>query len=177
MATVTIDGSDYQAFQTVPGADVYLAADYSRAAGWAALSADQKGQALVSATRLMLLLPWVGDTPDPAVDQDSPIPEVASMLAADIAAKPALMADASGASNIRSVQAGSARVEFFSPSDSGLPIAQALWDLLLAADLIAGPAEGDIAFGAPYPHGTSEGVRPLYGRYPWDWPIAAQDYD
>ena len=152
---VTIGTTEYQAFQSVEGADEYLGGDISRATSWALANNDAKGRALVSATRMMIALPWCAETPDPAEDQQSPIPEVAAMLAADLNANPALFADASGASNIKSAKAGSAQIEFFSPVDGGPPIPKALWTLLLTANLVC--LDG--------------------GRFPWDWPIASVDYD
>lgn len=178
MGTVTIGATDYDSFATVAVADAYLAADIIRAVPWALLNADAKGRALVSATRMMLALPWCATTPDPTVDQASPIPEVASMLAADLAAKPKLFADASGNSNIKSAKAGSASIEFFSPVDGGPPLPKALWDLLLNAGLVClGLGDTDVTLDGAVPHGTSDGCRPLYGRHPWDWPIASADYD
>lgn len=177
MATVTIGSTDYDAFEDIAGANDYLAADIVRAAPWALLNEDAKGRALVSATRMMLALPWCEDAPDPTVDQASPIPEVAAMLAADLAAKPALFADASGNSNIKSAKAGSASIEFFSPVDGGPPLPKALWDRLLIAGLVClGTSSGDPTLDGAIPHGTSDGCRPLYGRYEWDWPIASADY-
>lgn len=175
---VTIGATDYDAFQTVASADEYLAADIVRAVPWALLNDDAKGRALVSATRMLLLMPWCDTTPDPTVDQDSPIPEVTAMLAADLAAKPKLFADASGNSNIKSAKAGSAEIEFFSPVDSGPPLPLALWNMLLSANLVClGTGDTDVTLDGADPHGTSDCLRPLGGRYPWDWPISCEDYD
>lgn len=175
---VTIATVDYDAFQTLEGADEYLAADIARAVAWAGYTDDDKGRGLVSATRMMLALPWCDTAPDPTVDQDSPIPEVCAMLAADLIAKPALQADASGTSNIKSVGAGPAKVEFFAPVDGGPPLPLALWGLLEAAGLVClnGYSDIDAALDAAQPFGTSDGCRPLGGRYPWDWPVASEDY-
>lgn len=167
----------YDSFATVAFADEYLAADVSRADAWAALSAASKGRALVSATRMMLALPWCDVVPDPTVDQAEPIPSVAAMLAADLAAKPKLFADASGSSNIKSVKAGSVAVEFFTPVDGGPPLPLQLWNLLLAADLVCLGSSESAANEGPWVSGVCEGTRPLGGRYPWDWPIAEADYD
>lgn len=177
MATVTIGTTDYDAFEDIAGADEYLAGDIARATAWALLNDEAKGRALVSATRMMLSLTWCDTAPDPAVDQASPIPEVAAMLAADLAAKPKLFADASGNSNIKSAKAGSASIEFFSPVDGGPPLPKALWDLLANAGLVCVGTDTDATLDGAIPTGTSDGCRPLYGRYPWDWPIASADYD
>lgn len=178
MATVTINTVEYEGFSTVAAADTFLAADVVRALPWAALSADQKGRALISATRLMLQLPWCATAPDPLIVQAEPIPSVNAMLAADIAAKPKLFTDASGDSNIKSVKAGSAEVEFFSPVDGGPPLPLALWNILLNADLVClnGISDINVTLDGAQPFGTLDGSRAIGGRYPWDWPIASSDY-
>lgn len=175
---VSIGGTDYDSFQTVAGADAYLAADISRATAWALLNDDTKGRALVSATRQLLGLPWCDATPDPTVDQAEPVPSVTAMLAADLAAKPKLFADASANSNIKRAKAGSAEIEFFSPVDGQPPLPLSLWNTLLSAGLVClGLGDTDVTLDGADPHGTSDCVRPLGGRFPWDWPIASQDYD
>lgn len=178
MSEITIGTIDYDAFSDVDTADEYLTADVARATPWLALTTDSKGRALVSATRMMLALPWIDTTPDPAVIQSSPIPDVCAMLAADLAANPKLFADASGDTNVKVAKAGSASVEFFSPVSGGPPIPKALWNILLNADLVGSIAGAtDVTLDGPQPFGTSDSVRPLSGRYPWDWPIASGDYD
>ncbi len=179
MATITIGTVDYDSFISVADADAYLGGDISRATAWALLNDDGKGRALVSATRMLLALPWCATPPDPAVD---PAPDVVqhvtAMLAADLAAKPKLFAEASANSNIKRAKAGSAEIEFFSPVDNAPPLPLALWNRLLAAGLVClGFGDTDVTLDGAVPHGTSDCIRPLGGRYPWDWPIAAADYD
>lgn len=178
MAVITIGANNYDSFIAVADADIYLAGDIARATAWALLNDDAKGRALISATRMLLTLPWCDETPDPAEEQAEPIPSVTAMLAADLAAKPKLFADASGNSNIKRAKAGPAEVEFFSPVDGGPPIPMALWNMLLSAGLVCfGLGDTDVTLDGAVPHGTSDCIRPLGGRYPWDWPIASQDYD
>lgn len=180
MATITLGANDYEAFASVEYADTYLGADILRSAVWSPLNTEAKGRALISATRMMLALPWCVDpVPDPAVDQDEPIPSVAAMLAADLIANPKLLTDATGASNIKVAKAGSASVEFFSPVDGGPPLPRSLWDLLIAANLVCLSRDGetDTTLDGAQPFGTSDCIRPYGGRYPWDWPIASLDYD
>lgn len=177
MVTITLGANDYEAFTSPADADAYLAADVLRAAGWALRTADAKARGLISATRLLLTLPWVVVVPDPSVVQASPIPEVTAELAADLLAKPKLFTDATGQSNIKQVKAGSASVEFFSPVKGGPPIPLALWLRLLAAGLVTtGISAAGLNEGA-FVSGLDDGCRPLWGRFPWDWPIAATDYD
>lgn len=178
MAEITIGTGTYEAFISVEDADAYLAADISRALAWALLNDDAKGRALVSATRMLLAMPWCAELPDPAVPQPEPLPSVTAMLAADLAASPDLFADASGNSNIKRAKAGSAEVEFFSPVDGGPPLPLALWNILLSAGLMCPNGNGsDVTLDGAIPSGICGGHRPLGGRWPWDWPIAKEDYD
>lgn len=179
MAEIIIGSRTYDSFISVADADDYLAADISRATAWALLNDDAKGRALVSATRMLLTMPWCDEVPDPTLPQAEPIPSVTAMLGADLSAKPKLFADASGDTNVKRAKAGSAEVEFFAPVEGGPPIPMSLWNSLLSAGLVCpngGGDDGTINDGA-IPTGTCGGYRPLGGRWPWDWPIAAADYD
>jgi hypothetical protein len=174
MPKVQINAVDYDSFIAVTDADIYLAGDVARSTGWALRNADAKARGLISATRMLVSLPWI----DPAPEYDTApqiVQDVTAMLAADLLAAPRLFADASGNSNIKTAKAGSAQVEFFRPIDGGPPIPRALWNLLLGADLVSIDS-GTVASDAPFVSGSSDGCRPEFGRYPWDWPIAASDY-
>jgi hypothetical protein len=180
MAVIDLGGNNYDSFITQDDATVYLAGDVSRAPGWALLASDAQKRALISSTRMLQTMPWCDDPPpDPAVDPaDQVIQDVTAMLAADLAAKPKLFADASGSTNVKSVKAGSVNVEFFSPVAGGAPIPMALWNRLLAAGLVCLGTTGATSINdGPFISGISDGCRPLGGRYPWDWPIASQDCD
>lgn len=178
MVQITLGANNYDVFISEADATVYLAGDVSRAAVWALLSDDAKKRGLISATRLLLTMPWCDETPDPAVDPaDLVIQEVTAMLASDLASKPKLFADATGNSNVKSVKAGSASVEFFSPVAGGTPIPRSLWDRLNVAGLVCLGKGDDGSMDGPTVSGISDGCRPLYGRPPWDWPVACEDYD
>jgi hypothetical protein len=180
MPSIDLGGNAYDSFITVADATIFLAGDVSRATAWALLNADAQKRALISATRMMLYLPWCDETPDPTVDPVDPIliAEVTAMLGADLAAKPKLFADASGNTNVKSVKAGSAQVEFFSPVVGGPPIPMSLWNRLHSAGLMClGDSAGTAGTDGPYVSGASDGCRPLYGRPPWDWHVAIEDYD
>lgn len=177
MAEVTIGAEDYAVFADTDFADPYLAADVLRADDWESRSDVQKARGLVSATRMLNTLPWIA--PAPATDdEDLPavVKEVASMLAADLLAKPKLFVDASGNSNIKSAGAGSAKVEFFRPVEDGAAIPRSMWDALVAAGLVGTVGSPDGLAGAIVT-GISSGRRPLYGRPAWDYPVAAADHD
>lgn len=178
MPSVDIGAESYDTFADVEFADAYLAGDVMRATLWALRNLDTKGRGLVSATRMLLALPWCEETPDPAAEAVPILQEVTSMLASDLLANPKLFADASGAKNIKSVKAGSAQVEFFSPVAGGPPIPTMLWNRLLNAGLVCLGKAGDaVPNDGAFVSGISDGCRPLGGRYPWDWPIAALDTD
>lgn len=174
MPQVDIGTETYEVYADVDFADAWLAADVARAAGWAMRNPDAKARGLVSATRMLLGLPWVdGLIPDfdtaPAV-----VAQVCAMLAADLLGKPALFGNPAGNSNVKNVKAASAAVEFFRPVDGGPPLPISLWNMLLAANLV-GSSVSDIVLG-PFVSGIYGGCRPLEGRRAWDWPIAEQDY-
>lgn len=180
MPLIPIDAQSFGSFADVAFADNYLLGDVARAAAWAAIAdANTKARGLVSATRMLQRLGWCVDpAPDPAAAMaEIPVPlsEVTAMLAADLLAKPKLFADASGNSNVKSVKAGSAQVEFFSPAEGAPPIPMALWTMLFNAGLV-GCVEEDGSNAGAYVTGIVEDCRPLGGRYRIDWPCAEQDY-
>jgi hypothetical protein len=142
MAQVSIGAVNYDSFATVAQADTFNGGDILRAPIWAALVADTKVRALVTATRKLLRLSWADGLPSLAATP-APVIEACSALAADIAATPALAASASTASNIKRTKAGSVEVEFFKQSASDiLPIPQDVYELLAASGLLAAPIGG-----------------------------------
>jgi hypothetical protein len=163
MAKVDIGTESYDAFIDVDRASVYLAGDILRATNWALANDDAKARALVSATRLLLGLPW---REQPAfVATPDVVQQVTAMLAADLLAEPELFSDASGSSNVKSVRAGSASVEFFRPVEGGPLIPAALWRMLVAAGLVAtATGDGDVTAGALVT-GLNSPHRPYCGRY------------
>lgn len=176
MPKVDIGSEIYDSYASVDWADVYLGGDVLRAASWATRTPDAKGRGLVSATRVLVTMPWVTDpAPPPYTGAPKVVQEVTAMLAADLLAKPRLFSDASGNSNVKTAKAGSASVEFFKPTEDAAPIPTFMWDMLVAAGLV-GASTGQLDDG-PYVSGASDYVRPIYGRYGWDWPIAAEDHD
>lgn len=150
MAMVTILGNDYPSFITVDEADEYLAADLARSDAWLAQDPDLRAKAVVSATRLLLRLQWLNGPPDVNAPPQ-PVKDATALLAADIAAKPALGDGASTGSNVKAVGAGSGRVEFFRPTEGYvLPIAAfaLLRGLLGGAQNDGGAALDNAAYGS-----------------------------
>lgn len=151
VTTVTIGGNPYNVYGDETEADLFMAADIELAAGWTALTGDQKPQGLVSATRLIDRQDWLGAI---AVDgqplewprtglTDKNGTEVVSaslpqfvenaciILAAMLAAKSTLQASASTGSNVKRVKAGPAEVEFFNSTlTSGAIFPARVQDLL-----------------------------------------------
>lgn len=147
MASITISANTYSSFASVAEADQYLAADMSRYSAWAALSADNKGRALITASRYLAGLDWVGGVPG----YDTPpaaVVEATALFAADIAAKPSLGNDASTGSNVKKVKGGEAEVEFFRPTLGAAlpPYLLRLLGTLLGTDVTWG--EGGTAYGS-----------------------------
>lgn len=175
---VDVGSETYDVFADVDFADPYLAGDVARAGQWALRNEDAKGRGLVSATRMLLQLPWCDATPG-FDDAPAVVREVTAMLAADLLAKPKLFADATGDTNVKSVKAGSVSVDFFSPVRGGPPLPLALWRLLLNAGLVCLGTTGSTVNDGALVSGISDGceLRGLGGRYPWDWPVACRDYD
>lgn len=147
MAEVTIGASDYSAFASVEQADEYLAADMTRYADWAALSADNKGRALVTASRYLAGLDWVDGVPSYEAPPTA-LTEATALFAADIAVKPSLGNDASTGSNVKKVKGGEAEVEFFRPTLGAAlpPYLLRLLGTLLGTDVTWG--EGGTAYGS-----------------------------
>jgi hypothetical protein len=177
MAALTVDigAETYDVYADVDFADLYLAADIQRSAAWAALDTDTKGKALVTATRLLMRLQWKDGVPD----IDGPPAEVqqaCALLAADIAAQPKLGDSGSTASNVKSVGAGSARVEFFRPTE-GAPLPTAAFDLLrpllgLPSTTTDDPALDNTAYGSNGCYPSRFDPRDYYqiGGYPFPGP-------
>lgn len=140
MPVLVISGNNYEVYADAAYADAYLAADVARSSVWAALTNDDKSKALVSSTRLLLRQNWLsGEAPATDAAPDA-VKDATCLLAADIAVKPTLADTGSTSSNVKSVGAGSARVEFFAPVP-GAPLPAAVWTLL--RELLGAPSDGD----------------------------------
>lgn len=175
---VDIGADTFDVYADTDFADLFLAGDVLRAAGWAIRNPEAKARGLVSATRMLRRMPWtVVPAPLPTDDpENAVVQEVTAMLAADLLAKPRLFSDAATTSNVKSVKAGSASVDFFSPVRDGPPMPRVLWDMLVAANLV-GLLDGDDGSGPPFVTGNDRPCRPLGGRWQTDWLCAEQDYD
>lgn len=183
MPQIDIGSDSYPSFADVDFADSFLAADVQRASAWSLIGddPDTKGRGLVSATRMLSRYLTITPVPDPNADiatLPEPLKDATAMLAADLLAKPKLFSDASANSNIKSVRAGPAAVDFFRPVVNGPPLPQVVWDMLVAAGLVGQLPDPDDS-GAPEATGVLDQCRPLRGRRAfddWNW-FLQRDYD
>lgn len=139
ITTISIGGNDYIAYASVAEADAYLAVDLNRGPTWDTLDPDEKGAALVSATRRIDYENYVGEktggsaqindwprtglvyeeTGDPVSTTEVPLEvEHACILQAGTTAvdSKAALNEGSG-SNLKKVEAGSAKVTYFRSTD------------------------------------------------------------
>jgi hypothetical protein len=172
MTTVTISTNDYTVYDSVANISAFLAADPGRSAAWAALSADQKSQGAVAATRYLERQTWAGEA---AVDgQDlawprtgvtdrygntvddgevpQPVLDAFYILANDLVAKPKDADKLNTSNNIRRVKAGSAEVERFRPEAGTVLLTQVM---ALVGQFLASQA-GLSDLGAGYAGGTDQ---------------------
>ena len=136
MVSVTIGSATYEAYANQTTADTFLAADLRLNPIWTLLSADDKGRALVTATRVLDRQDWLGEPTNPGTqplawprtgvtDEDgntidsATIPQAvidaSVFLAALVADNPALAEAENTGSNVEEVQADTVRVRFFRP--------------------------------------------------------------
>lgn len=165
--TVKIGTITYETYQTVPEVDAFLQADAARAPKWAALTADGKARCVVTATRRFNRLEWVGQKTDPedelawprtgtgvegVVDDDIPqaVLDAHATFAGDLAGDVTVADKPNTGSNVRSVKAGSAQVEFFTPT-TGSVLPPTILDLI--GDLLAGSVTAG-TLTAPYASDT-----------------------
>ena len=145
LTTISINSVDYMAYASVAEADATLAVDPTRRATWAALTDEDKGTYLVSATNRLDLLSWQGSkaggaaqvnafprtgltyedgtsVPDDAIPRN--LERATSLLAGSIASTPGHADEGTSSTAISRVKAGSAEVEFFrrQESVSGKPL-------------------------------------------------------
>lgn len=139
MATVTINSVNYDSYEDVAGADTYLAARVGSAGVWDGTptpSVDEKGRALVTATRWILeyIRGRVADADlvlPSAVTISQFLQDACSELAYALVVDSSIQDNANTGSNTRRVKAGSAEVEFFRPT-SGKPFPERAQVLLNA---------------------------------------------
>ena len=139
LVNVTISGNTYPSYLSVAEADVFLEVEVNRRAAWQALSADDKTRMLVASTRRIDFFEFRGEKADPnqatkwprqqgeqddlppdavstGTDIPAPIEEATALLAGTIAISPSaagVQHPDSDKEFLKSVMAGSAKVEFY----------------------------------------------------------------
>lgn len=164
--TITIAANDYQSFESVANADVYLAVDPT-ATAWRALPGpDEKGGFLIAATRVLERQAWNdGVIADPLPQA---VKDATALLAAAMAGGADVANNATTAGNVKRQKAGSVELEFFWSEANGtgnrfpLPVWELIRGLLassgaagIGGSLSAGTCGADISqidygFGSGY---------------------------
>lgn len=143
LSTITINTVDYVSYASVAEADSYLAVDPVRFATWNALTVDQKGSYLVAATRRIDLMRFSGEKTGDYETQDNAWPrtgmvyedgssvsttevpqaveDATILLAGSTAIDASVSSAGTSGNNIKMLQAGSASITYFRPSD-GKPL-------------------------------------------------------
>lgn len=125
MASVTIEGVEYETYASVADADAYYNAD-SNGESWRSADVDTKSRALVTATRWIDSQCWKGEKLDPAQPLEFPrtegsieaIVQASIMLAGMLVVDPTLWSTLSGATvaadgGTKRLKAGSVEIEYF----------------------------------------------------------------
>ncbi len=151
MATITISGNDYEAYQTVAEIDVYAAAAVGdAAAGWNLADPTTQAPAAVSASRLIDRQQWQGEKTDPAQAEAFPrtglfypdgtevpsdevpqqVLDANSELAMDLLAGSTVQSDPSTQQQTRRLKAGSVEIEYFNIPGTGTRFPQTVMELI-----------------------------------------------
>ncbi len=119
MGTVTISGNSYNIYGTLADATEYLVARLDGAT-WTSATDDTKSRALVQGTRLIQTwLAGQGQDVDPASAVDEAIEHANYELAFALVVDSSIAGNASASNNIRRTKAGSAEIEYFTPTRGG----------------------------------------------------------
>ncbi len=151
MATITIAGNDYPAYQTVDEISIYAAAAVGDAAtAWNEADLTTQAPAAVSASRLIDRQQWQGEKTDPdqipafprtglyypdgtAVPSDV-VPEQVldanSELAMDLLSGSTVQTDPSTQQQTRRLKAGSVEIEYFNIPGTGTRFPQTVMELI-----------------------------------------------
>ena len=139
MATVTINGIDFDVLANVADALVYITGSTSEfASTWLASDEDFQGRTLVSANRIMNRLRWIGQVevdgqpnawprigdgivPTPPLDSPIAIYNGFYELALLLVENPELANTSSSGSNVQRAKGGEAEVWFFRSTLDGAP--------------------------------------------------------
>lgn len=144
MEQITIDVNQYDSYASVEYADEYLTASIAAGTDWSALEDDAKGQALVSATRVLDRQRWRDEYDTQAereVVQD--IINACVEMALALVQGSTLQTAQSTAQLLQTIKAGSVSLTYFRGAEGrALRFPLPVWELL--RDYLAG---GDLALG------------------------------
>jgi hypothetical protein len=166
LVTITLSALDYVAYASVSEADAFLAVDPIRGDAWNALGADVKGKHLVAATRKLDQLRFKGDKTGGATQENAfprtnltyatgeavavdeaplPVERATILIAGSIAlGAAAALSVEGGSSRVKSVGAGTARVEFFRGKKGGPLADEDAFQQLMLSGLLAGQASSTL---------------------------------
>lgn len=151
MASITINGNDYPAYQTVEEIDIYAAAAVGDAAvAWNLADVTTQAPAAVSSSRLIDRQVWQGEKTDPAQEEAWPrtglffpdgtaVPSDAvpqqvldanSELAMDLINGSTVQTDPSTQQQTRMLKAGSVTIEYFNIPGTGTRFPQTVMELI-----------------------------------------------
>ena len=134
MQTITIDGVDYAAYQSVENADLYLRVSRFNAA-WKALSEDDRGARLVRVSRRLDQLFWISGFQTQAERfADQRVKNATSLFAAITIEDPESVEPGEESVPLDTVQAGDTSITFHE-SDAKTPQAGASDDAVYASRL------------------------------------------
>ena len=168
ITTITINTVNYTAYASLAEVNAYLAVDPTRNTAWNALTDEQKNINIVASTRRLDLLDFSGEKTGGATQErqwprtgatcngvdigtttDVPIEiqNATALLAGSITLDSTVSNAGTSGSNIESVRAGSAQVQFFSPETGVAVQDQTVFDMVSC--LLAGNAAaiGTAGFG------------------------------
>lgn len=148
MQQVTIDSAAYDSYASLAQADAYLAAS-SHAASWADKTDDEKGQYLVTATRVLDRQSWADAYDTQAEREDvQAVRDACVEMALALADGSDLQSEQTTAQKLQSIKAGSVSLTYFRgaegrPHRFPLIVSELLRDYLAGANLsIGGVATG-----------------------------------
>lgn len=164
MATVTINATDYDAYRSLADHEIYLEAQISAATWQASTDDNQKGRAIISATRFIDRQVWQGEKADPYQEHAFPRTGLTYSDGSDVPSDAvptevldaeselaAIMIDgtdvqgtaAPGAQTIQSLRAGSAAITYFRGEEQLNRFPQIVHELL--GRWLAGAGSGLVA--------------------------------
>jgi hypothetical protein len=142
MQTVTVGSEDYASYASVDQADVYLMASLHAGTTWSDATDDTKGQALVTATRILDRQRWLPEYDTQAEREDvQAIQDANCEMALALLQGSDFQTESSTAQKLQSITAGSVSLTYFASSSTSVKrFPTIVWELL--RDYMAGVGVG-----------------------------------